>query len=71
VTASAKTGLDRRNEMAGFSVGRRIVPTLFFILLGTPVVASAQVDWVKDFRVAAKQAESEDKYLYLDISASW
>ena len=57
--------------MAGFSVRRRIVSTLFFILLGTPVVCSAQIDWVKDFRKAAKQAESEDKYLYLDISASW
>jgi len=57
--------------MAGFSNRRRFVTTLFFVLLGTPVVSSAQIDWVKDFRKAAKQAESEDKYLYLDISASW
>ncbi len=57
--------------MAGFPIRKRIVSILFVMLLATPVVSSAQIDWVKDFRKAAKQAESENRYLYLDISASW
>ncbi len=57
--------------MAGLPRTKCIVHILFFMLLGSSAVSSAQIDWVKDFRKAAKQAESENRYLYLDISASW
>jgi len=36
-----------------------------------PVFAGAQVAWVKDFNAALKQAAKENKFVVLDISASW
>lgn len=36
-----------------------------------PVFASAQVAWVKDFNAALKQVAKENKFVVLDISASW
>jgi hypothetical protein len=45
-----------------------IVLALFVL---APVSASAQVAWVKDFNTALKQAAKENKFVVLDISASW
>jgi len=36
-----------------------------------PILAVAQVAWVKDFDTALKQAAREKKFIVLDISASW
>jgi len=36
-----------------------------------PVFAGAQVAWVKDFKSALKQAAQENKFVVLDISATW
>jgi hypothetical protein len=41
------------------------------LVVCAPVLASAQVAWVKDFNAALKQAAKEDKFVVLDISASW
>ncbi len=41
----------------------------FFVL--APMLAVAQMAWVKDFDVALKQAAREKKFIVLDISASW
>ena len=40
-------------------------------MLFCPMIAAAQVSWVKDFDDAQKQAAREKKFLLLDISASW
>ena len=40
-----------------------------FIL--APILALAQVAWVKNFDAALKQAAKEKKFVILDISASW
>jgi hypothetical protein len=37
----------------------------------SPVVATAQVAWVKGFDAALQQAAREKKFVILDISASW
>jgi hypothetical protein len=37
----------------------------------SPVVAVAQVAWVKGFDAALQQAARERKFVILDISASW
>ena len=37
----------------------------------SPVVAMAQVAWGKSFDAALRQAARENKFLILDISASW
>jgi hypothetical protein len=40
-------------------------------ILIAPVIAMAQVDWVKSYDSALKQASKEKKFIVLDISASW
>jgi hypothetical protein len=45
-----------------------VIPLLFLL---APVLAAAQVAWVKDFNAALKQAARENKFIVLDISASW
>ncbi len=45
-----------------------IVLALFVL---APVFASAQIAWVKDFKAALNQAGKENKFVVLDISASW
>jgi hypothetical protein len=37
----------------------------------SPVVAMAQVAWIKGFDAALQQAAREKKFVILDISASW
>jgi hypothetical protein len=45
----------------------------FFVLfvLAVPLSAVAQVAWVKNFNDALKQASKENKFIVLDMSASW
>jgi hypothetical protein len=49
-------------------IARAVV--LFFLALH-PVLARAQVAWVKHMSAALKQAAKEKKFVVLDISASW
>lgn len=44
---------------------------IFSLLLLLPVLAHAQVGFVKNFNDALKQAAKEKKFVVLDISASW
>jgi hypothetical protein len=37
----------------------------------TPAFATAQVSWAKNFDEAVKQAAKENKFVILDISATW
>ncbi len=46
-----------------------LIALALFVL--APVFAGAQVAWVKDFNAALKQAAKENKFVVLDISASW
>jgi hypothetical protein len=46
-----------------------VIPLFLFTL--APIVARAQVAWVKDLDTALKQAARENKFIVLDISASW
>jgi hypothetical protein len=50
----------------------RIIPiVLLAIFMIAPVVAMAQVAWVKSFSAAVKQASKEKKFIVLDVSATW
>ncbi len=40
-------------------------------LVLAPIIAVAQVAWVKSFDTALKQAAREKKFIVLDISATW
>lgn len=53
--------------------GRRylITQAVLLILLITPILTAAQVDWAKDFDSALKKAAKEEKFIVLDLSASW
>jgi thiol:disulfide interchange protein len=51
--------------------GRMTVATLAALCVLAPILALAQVAWVKDFHAALKQAAREKKFIVLDISASW
>jgi hypothetical protein len=44
---------------------------MLLLFVFVPIVAKAQVAWVKDFSTALKQAAKEKKFIVLDISASW
>jgi hypothetical protein len=45
-----------------------IFPLALFI---APILAVAQVAWVKSYDAALKQAAKEKKFIVLDVSASW
>jgi hypothetical protein len=51
--------------------GKRPLAAVLFLLTLAPVLAVAQVAWVRDFNAALRQAAQEKKFLVLDISASW
>ena len=53
----------RRRKMSAAIVGS--------LLVFAPLLATAQVAWVKDFGTALKQASKEKKFVVLDVSASW
>jgi hypothetical protein len=44
---------------------------LFSLFIVVSIPAMAQVAWVKSFDDALKQAAKENKFIVLDISASW
>lgn len=44
---------------------------VLLIVVLTPILATAQVAWVKNFDSALKQAAKENKFIFLDLSASW
>ncbi len=51
---------------------KTLVPAIALMLLVmAPVLAIAQIAWVKNFDDALKQAATEKKFIVLDISASW
>ena len=52
----------RKNSLA-------LAVLLLFVL--APIYAAAQVAWVEDFESALKQAAKENKFVILDLSASW
>jgi len=54
-----------------FRHNRKILVFALAFLVLSPVASVAQIAWVKDFNAALKQASSEKKYIFLDISASW
>jgi hypothetical protein len=58
-------------EMTAFRRGKMILAVILSLFVLTPLLAMAQVAWVKDFDAALKQAAKEKKFIVLDISASW
>jgi hypothetical protein len=48
-----------------------IVQAVLLMLLLIPILAEAQVAWVKDFDSALKKADKEDKFVIVDFSAGW
>ena len=48
-----------------------ITQAVLLMLLLTPILAEAQVAWVKDFDSALKKAAKEEKFVVVDFSASW
>ncbi len=47
-----------------------LIAALAAIMLA-PFLAIAQISWVKSLDAALKQAEKENKFIVLDVSASW
>ena len=58
-------GIFQRNKAA------RLILLMVLSFAFSPVVAMAQVAWVKGFDAALQQAAREKKFVILDISASW
>jgi hypothetical protein len=50
---------------------KSIMAAILSLFVLAPMLGSAQVAWVKDFNTALKQAARENKFIVLDISASW
>ena len=52
---------------------RKILVTqaVLLVLLITPILAAAQVDWAKSFDSALNKAAKEEKFIVLDLSATW
>jgi hypothetical protein len=50
---------------------KSIMAAVLSLFVLAPMLAIAQVAWVKDFDAALKQAARENKFIVLDISASW
>jgi len=53
------------------SLGRHLILGVVFFLAFGPACIHSQVKWITDFEEALKQAHEEDKFIVLDISASW
>ena len=49
----------------------KIPVILLVVCMIAPVIATAQVAWVKSYSTALKQAAKEKKFIILDISATW
>ena len=54
-----------------FRRNRNILMIALASFILAPMLALAQVAWVKNFDAALKQAAKEKKFVILDISASW
>jgi hypothetical protein len=50
---------------------KTIACAILFFVLFVPALSTAQVAWVKDFDSALKKAVKENKFIVLDMSASW
>jgi hypothetical protein len=50
---------------------RRFLIASACLMVLLPMMAVAQVAWVKTFDEALKQASKEKKFVVLDMSASW
>ncbi len=48
-----------------------ITQAVLLVFVFAPILATAQVAWVKDFDTALKKAAKEEKFIILDLSASW
>ena len=57
--------------MSVFRRNKKLLMIALASFILTPILALAQVAWVKNFDAALKQAAKEKKFLILDISASW
>jgi uncharacterized protein YyaL (SSP411 family) len=57
--------------MLGYRRSNAAWIALFLLLATAPALVVAQVAWVKSFDDALKQAAKENKFIVLDISASW
>jgi hypothetical protein len=57
--------------MSVFRRNRKILMIALAAFILAPILALAQVAWVKNFDAALKQAAKEKKFVILDISASW
>ncbi len=53
------------------SCGSRILLGFLLTAFIAPAFPAAQINWVKDFDAALKQASKENKFIVLDMSASW
>jgi hypothetical protein len=50
---------------------RRFLISSVGLMVLIPMIAVAQVAWVKSFDEALKQASREKKFIVMDMSASW
>jgi hypothetical protein len=57
--------------MRAFRRNRKFLMIAWALFIFAPMLAVAQVAWVKSFDAALKQAAKEKKFVILDISASW
>jgi len=57
--------------MSVFQRNKKLLMIALASFILAPVLALAQVAWVKNFDAALKQAAKEKKFVILDISASW
>jgi hypothetical protein len=57
--------------MRSIGLNRKFLVAVFAPLVVISVLAADQISWVKSFDVARKQAAKENKFIVLDISATW
>lgn len=58
-------------KRAGLCSKYILLAALFFLVFGTACNRAEGGMWLTDFEEALKQASEEDKFVLLDISASW
>ncbi len=59
--------------MLRFCRGSRFLALAFLFTILAPVLSMAQVQmqWIKNYDEALRQAAKEKKFIVLDVSASW
>ena len=60
----------KTTKNAGSLGGHILISVLFFLAFG-PACIPSQAKWITDLEEALKQAYGENKFIVLDISASW